>query len=51
MGNLDKLAILEENSNCVKFVDPATGQLWSKFITINPKKIVVNISSLRKTKG
>ena len=51
MGGLDKLAVFEDKSNVVKFIDPESGQVWSKTIKIKPKKLVVNISSMSKSKG
>ena len=49
--DMDRIAFYEESSNKIHFMNLETGELNSKSLQINPKKLVVNISSVKKEKN
>ena len=48
---LDKIAFYEESSNKINFMNVETGEISQKNINVDPKKLVVNISSVKKEKN
>ena len=51
LSDLDKIAYYEESANCIYFINAETGDLCNKVLSITPKKLVVNISSVKKEKN
>jgi hypothetical protein len=45
---LEKIAFYEEGSNKIAFMNLENGEISQKGISIDPKKLVVNISSVKK---
>ena len=48
IDDIDKIAFYEEGSNKISFMNVDTGEISQKNITVDPKKLVVNISSVKK---
>jgi WD40 repeat protein len=44
------MAFFEEGSHTVHFMDPDTGDCMNKSLVINPKQLVVNMSTVKKNK-
>ena len=51
INDLDKIAFYEEGENKIFFMNVDTGEISQKNITVDPKKLVVNISSVKKEKN
>jgi hypothetical protein len=51
LPDLDKIAYYEEGSNIIYFLNAENGELSQKNLNITPKKLVVNISSVKKEKN
>lgn len=50
IDDLEKIAFYEEGSNKIAFMNLENGEISQKGISIDPKKLVVNISSVKKQK-
>ena len=48
LPDIDKIAYYEESANMIRFISSETGEPTNKCLEITPKKLVVNISSVKK---
>lgn len=48
LSDIDKIAYYEDSANTIHFLSAETGEPTSKVLEITPKKLVVNISSVKK---
>lgn len=48
--DINRLALFEESSNIIRFMNPDTGEFNPKNLAIDPKKLIVNMESIVKDK-